>query len=112
MQSEFEEIGKPKYKIFKSNDIELYKLSQKVLQGELVIFPTETVYGLGANALDTNAVDNIFKVIYKLHSWQVIALLNKDIIINHKFKRGLHSVKKMDVNEIQYLIKDSKSNEF
>ena len=62
MQSEFEEIGKPKYKLFKSNDIELYKLSEKVLNGELVIFPTETVYGLGANALDTNAVDNIFKV--------------------------------------------------
>lgn len=30
--------------------------------GELVSFPTETVYGLGANALDPAAVDRIFEV--------------------------------------------------
>ncbi len=28
--------------------------------GGLVAFPTETVYGLGANALDINAVERIF----------------------------------------------------
>src|SRR5262249_23035778 len=28
--------------------------------GELVAFPTETVYGLGANALDSRAVSGIF----------------------------------------------------
>lgn len=30
--------------------------------GEAVAFPTETVYGLGANAFDTAAVENIFKI--------------------------------------------------
>lgn len=36
-------------------------LSAKLLQaGQLVAFPTETVYGLGANALDAQAVLNIF----------------------------------------------------
>ena len=30
--------------------------------GGLVAFPTETVYGLGANALEANAVEKIFKV--------------------------------------------------
>ncbi len=29
-------------------------------QGELVVFPTETVYGLGADALQTDAVERIF----------------------------------------------------
>jgi L-threonylcarbamoyladenylate synthase len=29
--------------------------------GKLVAFPTETVYGLGANALDSVAIDNIYK---------------------------------------------------
>src|SRR5882724_9065231 len=33
-----------------------------ILAGELVAFPTETVYGLGANALDAAAVDRIFAV--------------------------------------------------
>ncbi|MCX6040189.1 MAG: Sua5/YciO/YrdC/YwlC family protein, partial [Caldilinea sp.] len=31
-----------------------------LVQGQLVAFPTETVYGLGANALDPSAVDRIF----------------------------------------------------
>lgn len=30
-------------------------------QGGLVVFPTETVYGLGANALDKNAVKKYLK---------------------------------------------------
>ncbi|KAA6387533.1 MAG: putative Threonylcarbamoyl-AMP synthase [Streblomastix strix] len=33
---------------------------QLLRQGELVAFPTETVYGLGANALDEQAVKKIF----------------------------------------------------
>lgn len=31
-----------------------------ILSGELVVFPTETVYGLGANAFDADAVKKIF----------------------------------------------------
>lgn len=34
---------------------------QLLLQGELVAFPTETVYGLWANALDTKAITKIFE---------------------------------------------------
>ncbi len=38
-----------------------YKLaSEYINKGELVAFPTETVYGLGANALDDEAVKKIF----------------------------------------------------
>lgn len=35
--------------------------AQRLRQGELVIFPTETVYGLGANALDPAAVASIYR---------------------------------------------------
>ena len=31
-----------------------------IKDGKLVAFPTETVYGLGANALDEEAVKNIY----------------------------------------------------
>src|SRR5213080_2683898 len=31
-----------------------------IREGKLVAFPTETVYGLGANALDASAVERIF----------------------------------------------------
>ena len=35
--------------------------SEMIRRGRLVAFPTETVYGLGANALDDQAVDRIFR---------------------------------------------------
>lgn len=46
------------------NDIDLKELKKhaKLLsEGKTVIFPTETVYGLGANALDENAVKKIYE---------------------------------------------------
>ena len=39
---------------------QLKLVSQALKEGKLVIFPTETVYGIGANALDPEAVDSIF----------------------------------------------------
>lgn len=42
------------------NEIELKKAGESIREGKLVIFPTETVYGIGANALDCNAVESIF----------------------------------------------------
>lgn len=46
------------------NSLDYTKLKEaaEIIQsGGLVLFPTETVYGLGANGLDENAVQNIFK---------------------------------------------------
>ena len=36
------------------------KAAQALARGEIVAFPTETVYGLGANALDARAVARVF----------------------------------------------------
>lgn len=41
--------------------IEINKHAQLLKEGNTVIFPTETVYGLGANALDENAVKKIYE---------------------------------------------------
>ncbi len=38
----------------------IWKAAKIIREGGLVAFPTETVYGLGANALDTNAIKKIF----------------------------------------------------
>lgn len=35
--------------------------SELLKEGKLVVFPTETVYGIGANALDNEAILNIYK---------------------------------------------------
>lgn len=42
------------------NKDELEKVSNLIRNGEIIVFPTETVYGIGANALDTEAVRKIF----------------------------------------------------
>lgn len=42
------------------NDKELEEITNALKMSKLVVFPTETVYGIGANALDKNAVDKIF----------------------------------------------------
>jgi L-threonylcarbamoyladenylate synthase len=47
-----------KTKIFNKNNIE--KAAELIAKGEIVAFPTETVYGLGANALDAEAIEKIF----------------------------------------------------
>jgi L-threonylcarbamoyladenylate synthase len=38
------------------------KASKLICSGEIVAFPTETVYGLGANALDPSSVSKIYKI--------------------------------------------------
>ena len=49
------------YNWTKDTDTEELKIVCNLIKnGELVIFPTETVYGIGANALDKNAVNKIF----------------------------------------------------
>lgn len=47
-----------KTKIFNSKQIK--EAAELIKKGELVAFPTETVYGLGANTLDPKAVKKIF----------------------------------------------------
>ena len=47
-------------KLLTSNEEDLQIAGDIIKAGGTVIFPTETVYGLGANALDSNAVKKIF----------------------------------------------------
>lgn len=47
--------------IYISNELNIQKAAESILSGGLVAFPTETVYGLGGNALDPRAVARIFE---------------------------------------------------
>ena len=48
-------------KLLPLSDAAIEEAGELIRQGQLVAFPTETVYGLGANALDANAVARIFE---------------------------------------------------
>ena len=45
---------------FTTSNEDLIQAAKLLSDGKTVIFPTETVYGLGANALDENAAEKIF----------------------------------------------------
>ncbi len=47
--------------IFDTTTEDLKKAAKLIKDGETVVIPTETVYGLGANALSTDAVSKIYK---------------------------------------------------
>ncbi len=47
-------------RIFEKTSEEIKAAAELIKQGQTVIFPTETVYGLGANALEDAAVQKIF----------------------------------------------------
>ncbi|MCF0151177.1 MAG: threonylcarbamoyl-AMP synthase [Firmicutes bacterium] len=46
---------------FTTEDKDLYKAAELIKEGGLVAFPTETVYGLGGNALDPAAARKIYE---------------------------------------------------
>lgn len=50
--------------------------AQLIRAGRLVAFPTETVYGLGANALDASAVKRIYEAKGRPHSSPIICHIN------------------------------------
>jgi len=56
MKTEIIRINREKFKME-----ELSAPAQAIRDGKLVAFPTETVYGLGANALDAFACDSVFE---------------------------------------------------
>jgi L-threonylcarbamoyladenylate synthase len=49
-------------RIFSANEISTNKIVERILQGLLVAIPTETVYGLAANATDEKAIKKIFQL--------------------------------------------------
>lgn len=48
-------------KISSADDPAIEQMGEIIRNGGLVSFPTETVYGLGANAFCTDAINNVFK---------------------------------------------------
>ena len=78
----------------KKNELDFAK--KLLSSGELVIFPTETVFGLGADATNDKAVNSIFKVKKRPRNNPIIChfnnikLIEKNFIFN-KFEKKLAS---------------------
>ncbi len=55
--------------------------------------------------------DNLSKTVGLLNDWEVISIINKNIIVNNHFLRGLNWIKKLKGNYILYLLKNSENLE-
>lgn len=66
-----------------------------IKQGKIVIFPTETVYGIGTNGLDENAVKKLYEVKQRPLNKPISLLVNNMEMVNMIAK---------DINEIEYKI--------
>src|SRR3989338_10035525 len=50
-----------------TNKTDIQKAANLIRAGNLVVFPTETVYGLGALGLDENAIRKVFEIKGRSH---------------------------------------------
>lgn len=62
-------------------------VSRLLVAGKLVAFPTETVYGLGANAFDSTAIGHIFEAKERPSSDPIIVHINE---LNQVYKVAIH----------------------
>lgn len=70
------------------NDKELIEVSNEIKNGKIVVFPTETVYAIGANGLDEKAIRRLYEVKQRditkpinliVSSYEMIDKIAKDI---------------------------------
>lgn len=77
---------------------ELNNVCELINNGELVIFPTETVYGIGANAFDENAVAKIFEAKGRPS--------DNPLIVHIAEKNSINEIAK-DITEVEQKLIDS-----
>jgi L-threonylcarbamoyladenylate synthase len=70
-------------KISTSTQSDIEKAAKALLDGSLVAFPTETVYGLGANATNPEAVSRVYSVKGRPTDHPLIVHVSSKELINH-----------------------------
>ena len=88
-------INMEKYLNFKEKNDEnkIKEIAKEIKDGKVVVFPTETVYGIGTNGLDENAIEKLYKIKQRPKE-KPITLLVSDFEMIDKVAR--------EINEIEY----------
>ena len=60
----------------KIDNVKIDEAAEIIKNGGIVVFPTETVYGIGANGLDLNAVEKIYTAKEREHNKPLILLIS------------------------------------
>ena len=73
----------------------LNKAAELIKQGKIVVFPTETVYGIGTNGLDEQAVKRLYEIKQRPFDKPISLLVSNMEMVNNIAK---------DITEIEYKI--------
>lgn len=49
-------------KIIKQEEVNIFEIVEAIKHGQVIVYPTETCYGLGCDATSKNAVEKLFKI--------------------------------------------------
>ena len=99
--------------IYKTTNNNLSKAKVAIEKGDIVAIPTETVYGLAANAYNTRAVKKIFSLKKRPSSnpliihFKNIEQIKKEAVINKNF---LKLIKKFSPGPLTYVLKKKNSS--
>ncbi|MDD2627293.1 MAG: L-threonylcarbamoyladenylate synthase [Clostridia bacterium] len=69
-----------------NNSENIHYAAELIKKGDIVVFPTETVYGIGANALDKVAVSKIFKIKERAKDNPLIVHISSKSMLNKLVK--------------------------
>ncbi len=84
--------------IIKIKDENIINIAKEIREGKIVIFPTETVYGIGTNALNEKSCEKIYQIKNRVKEKPLIVLISN--------KNMLKMVAK-DINEIEKKLMDT-----
>lgn len=73
--------------------IELKKVAEIIKNGEVVVFPTETVYGIGANGLNPNSIKKLYEAKKRPLNKPINLLVNSISMVDNIAK---------DITDIEY----------
>jgi L-threonylcarbamoyladenylate synthase len=81
-------------RLLRADEASLQQCVRALLEGKAIIYPTETVYGLGVDAMNKSAVDRLFKIKGREKNKQVsIAVSNieqaKKLAVFNRFSNAL-----------------------
>lgn len=80
--------------IIKLEDLDIDLIVSYLKDGKIIVYPTETVYGLGCDATNQEAVDKIFKIKQRQQEKSVLVVAgNVDMMVNYiSWSKKLHEL--------------------
>lgn len=81
-------INMEKYLNFKEkiDENKIKEIAKEIKNGKVVVFPTETVYGIGTNGLDENAIKKLYKIKQRPKEKPITLLVSDIKMINNVAK--------------------------